>query len=65
MCGVDDDDYCRAANRLDEALAIFAEREAQFSTLVLNVRDSLEKVRADIVKLRAQQALKSAHPWQS
>jgi hypothetical protein len=60
------DEYRRAEARLDEALAIFAEREAQFSTIVNMVRDNLAKVRCDVATLRIEQAKLtgvSSKPW--
>lgn len=47
-------EYLRAEARLEEALAIFAEREAQFSALILRVRENVSKVRRDVAALRAQ-----------
>jgi predicted nucleic acid-binding Zn-ribbon protein len=60
------EEYRRTEARLDEALAIFAEREAQFSTLINQVRDNLVKVRADVATLRAEHAKfagVSSTPW--
>jgi hypothetical protein len=60
------DEYRLAEARLDEALAIFAEREAQFSDLVRTVRDNVAKVRADVAVLRVQRAKldeRSSRPW--
>jgi predicted fused transcriptional regulator/phosphomethylpyrimidine kinase len=48
------DEYRRAEAQLEEALAIFVEREAQFATLVGDVRNNIAKVRADIAALREQ-----------
>jgi hypothetical protein len=60
------EEYRRAEARLDEALAIFAEREAQFSTLINTIRDNLGRVRSDVVTLRTEQAKLagvSSKPW--
>jgi hypothetical protein len=60
------EEYRRAEARLDEALAIFAEREAQFSTLINTIRDNLVRVRSDVVTLRTEQAKLagvSSKPW--
>jgi hypothetical protein len=60
------EEYRRTEAFLDEALAIFAEKEAQFSTLINQVRDSLARVRADVAGLRAEQARfagVSSTPW--
>jgi len=35
-------------------MAIFAEREAQFSVLITAVRDNIARVRGDIAQLRTQ-----------
>jgi hypothetical protein len=54
------EEYRRTEARLDEALAIFAERQEQFSALIDQVRENLAKVRADVAKLRAQAEKRAA-----
>jgi len=51
---MNDEEYRRAEARLEEALAIFAEREAQFSNVLLTLRDNVAKVRADVAAMRAR-----------
>jgi hypothetical protein len=48
------DEYRRAEARLEEALAIFVERQAQFSTLVDSVQENLTRIRADVAHMRAE-----------
>jgi hypothetical protein len=49
-------EYRRAEARLEEALAIFAEKEAQFSALIARVGQNVSKVRRDVAALRTQRA---------
>jgi hypothetical protein len=47
-------EYRRAEARLEEALAIFGEKEAQFSELIRRVGANVSKVRRDVAALRTR-----------
>jgi hypothetical protein len=63
---MDESEYRNVEARLDEALAIFAEREQQFSALILQVRDNVARVRGEVAALRSQSTVNStrtSRPW--